>query len=191
MPTSAGSSKQQDSSRKTSTFVLLTMPKPLTVWITINCRNVLKRWGYQTIWLASWEIYMQVKKQQLELDMELQTGCKLGKEYNKTVACHPAYLTYMQSQLSSVSVVFDSLWSHGLQYAGLPCPSPLPRAYSTHVQWLSDNIQPSYPLSSPSQPTFNHSQNQGLSQWVNSSHQVAKVLEFQLQHQRIFRTDFL
>ena len=46
---------------------------------------------------ASWEICMQVKKQQLELDMEQQTGSKLGKEYVKTVYCHPAYLTYMQS----------------------------------------------------------------------------------------------
>ena len=46
---------------------------------------------------ASWEIWMQVKKKQLELDMEQQTGFKLGKEYIKAVYCHPAYLTYMQS----------------------------------------------------------------------------------------------
>ena len=46
---------------------------------------------------ASWEVYMQVKKQQLELDMEQQTGSKLGKEYVKAVYCHPVYLTYMQS----------------------------------------------------------------------------------------------
>ena len=52
---------------------------------------------YQTTWPASWEIHMQVKKQQLELDMELQTGSKSGKEYVKAVYCHPAYLTYMQS----------------------------------------------------------------------------------------------
>ena len=56
-----------------------------------------KRWEYQTTWLASWEICMQVRKQQLELDMEQQTGSKLGKEYIKAVYCHPAYLTYMQS----------------------------------------------------------------------------------------------
>ena len=70
------------------------MPKPLTVWITINCE---KRWEYQTTGPASWETYMQVRKQQLELDMEQQTGSKLGKEYIKAVYCHPAYLTYMQS----------------------------------------------------------------------------------------------
>ena len=71
------------------------MPKPLTVWITTNCGKFLKRWDYQATWPASWEICMQ--KQQLELDMEQQTGSKLGKEYVKAVYCHPAYLTYMQS----------------------------------------------------------------------------------------------
>ena len=73
LPTSAGSSKKQESSRKTSISALLTMPKPLTVWITINCRKFWKRWEYQTTWPASWETYMQVRKQKLELDMEQQT----------------------------------------------------------------------------------------------------------------------
>ena len=69
---------------------------PSTVWITTNCGKFLKRWEYQTTLPASWEICMQVKKQQLELDMEQQTGSKSGKEYVKAVYCHPAYLTYMQ-----------------------------------------------------------------------------------------------
>ena len=56
-----------------------------------------KRWKYQTTLSASREICMQVKKQQLKLDMEQQIGSKLGKEYIKAVCCHPAYLTYMQS----------------------------------------------------------------------------------------------
>ena len=55
-----------------------------------------KRWEYQTTWPASWETYMQVRKQQLELDMEQQTGSKQEKEYVKAVYCHPAYLAYMQ-----------------------------------------------------------------------------------------------
>ena len=59
--------------------------------------KILKSWVYQTTLLSSWEIYMQVKKQQLELDMEQRTGSKLGKEYVKDVYCYPAYLTYMQS----------------------------------------------------------------------------------------------
>ena len=76
LPTSAGSWKKQESSRNTCISALLTMPKPLTVWITTNCGKFFKRWEYQTTWLASWEICMQVRKQQLELDMEQQTGSK-------------------------------------------------------------------------------------------------------------------
>ena len=77
---------------------------------------------------------------------------------------------------------------------GLPVHHQLPESTQTHVHWIGDAIQPSHPLSSPSPPTFNLSQHQGLFQWVSSSHQVATVLEFQLQHlsfQWIFRTDFL
>ena len=75
-----------------------------------------------------------------------------------------------------------------------PVHHQLPELAQTHVHWVSDTIQPSHPLLSPSLPTFNLSQEQGLFQWDSSSHQVAKVLEFQLQHQSfqwIFRTDFL
>ena len=97
LPTSIGSSKNQESSRKTSTFALLTMPKPLTVWITTNCAKFFKKWEYQTTWSDSREICMQIKKQQLELNMEQKTGSKLGKEYIKVVYCHPAYLPYIQS----------------------------------------------------------------------------------------------
>ena len=92
LPTSIGSLKKQESSRKTSISALLTMPKPLTVWITTNCGKSLRRWEYQTTWPASWEICMQ----QLELDVE-QIGSKSGKEYVKAIYCHPTYLTYMQS----------------------------------------------------------------------------------------------
>ena len=77
---------------------------------------------------------------------------------------------------------------------GLPLHHQLLESTQTHVHQVGDTIQTSHPLSSPSPPTFNLSQHQGLFQWVSSSHQVAKVLEFQLQHQSfqwIFRTDFL
>ena len=97
LQTSVGSSKKQESSRKTSTSALLTIPNPLTVWITINCGKSLKRWEYQTTWPASWEICMQIRKQHLESDMEQQIGCKLGKEYVKAVYGNPACLTSMQS----------------------------------------------------------------------------------------------
>ena len=77
--------------------------------------------------------------------------------------------------------------SHPIHYQLLELTQP-------HVYWVGDAIQPSHPLSSPSPPIFNLSQHQGLFQWVSSLHQVAKVLEFQLQHQSfqwIFSTDFL
>ena len=64
LPASIGSLKKQETSRKTSTSTLLTTPNPLTVWITKHCGNFIKRWEYQTTWPASWEICMQVKKQQ-------------------------------------------------------------------------------------------------------------------------------
>ena len=76
LATSTGSLKKQESSRKTSISALLTMSKPSTVWITINCGKFLKRWEYQTTWPASWETCIQIRKQQLELDMEQQTGSK-------------------------------------------------------------------------------------------------------------------
>ena len=76
LPTSDGSWKKQESSRKASISALLRMPKPLTVWITKNCGKFWKRREYQTTWPASWEICMQIRKQQLELDMEQQTSSK-------------------------------------------------------------------------------------------------------------------
>ena len=71
---------------------------------------------------------------------------------------------------------------------GLPVHHQLPEFTQTHVHWVSDATQPSHPLSTPSPPALNLSQHQGLFHWVSSSHQVAKVLEFQLQ---LLRTDFL
>ena len=76
LQTSDGSLKKQESSRKTSISALLTTPKPSTVWITINCGKFWKRWEYQTTWAASCDTCIQVRKQQLELDMEQQTGSK-------------------------------------------------------------------------------------------------------------------
>ena len=103
LPTSIRSLKKQESSRKISTSALLTTPKSWTVWITTNYGKFLKRWEYQTTWPASWETCIQVRKRQLELDMEQQTGSKSGKEYIKAVYCHPAYLTYMQGTSCEIS----------------------------------------------------------------------------------------
>ena len=91
------SKRKQGNSRKTSTSDSLTMLKSLTMWITTNCGKFFKWWEYQITLPVSWETCMPVKKQQLELDMERQTGSKLGKEYVKAIYCHSAYLTFMQS----------------------------------------------------------------------------------------------
>ena len=139
LPTSTGSSKKQENSRKISTSASLTIDfyslsasltilKPLILWIKRNGGKFFKRWEYQTTLSASWETCMQVKKHKLESDMELQTGSKLGKEYIKAVYCHPAYLTYMQSTsckmagwmkhklesrlLEEISITSDMLWHH-------------------------------------------------------------------------------
>ena len=95
LTTSIESSKKQESSRKTSTSALLTMSKPLTVWITTNWK-ILKEMGvpdHLTYLLRN----LYAGQEATELDMEQQTGSTLGKEYVKAVYCHPAYLTYMQS----------------------------------------------------------------------------------------------
>jgi len=87
-------------------------------------------------------------------------------------------ILYISSVQFSCSVVSDSLWPHDHSTPGLPVHHQLPEFTQTHVHWAGDAIQPSHPLSSPSLPAPNPSQHQTLFQWVNSSHEVAKVLEF-------------
>ena len=114
-----------------------------------------------------------------------KTYLDLKDKYNCQICIAP-YLIKANShsvQFSSVqfscSVGSDSLWPHELQHARPPWPSPTPGVHS-HVHRVTDAIQPSHPLSSSSPPAPNPSQHQSLFQWVNSSHEVAKVLEFQL-----------
>ena len=95
LATSVGSLKKQESSRKTSTCSLLTMPKPLTVWITTNWK--IKETGIPDHLICLLINVYASKKQQLEPDVEQWTGSKLGKQYVKVVYFHPAYLTHMQS----------------------------------------------------------------------------------------------
>ena len=96
-------------------------------------------------------------------------------------------------QFSSVAQSWPALCNPmDCSMPGLPVYHQLLEFTQTHVHWVGDAIQPPHPLSSPSPPTFNRSQHQGLFKWVSSSHQVAKVLEFQLQHpsfQWTLRTD--
>ena len=107
---------------------------------------------------------------------------------------HHVHRSVQFSQFSSVTQLLPTLCDPmDCSTPGLPVHHQLPEFTQTHVHWVSDANQPSHLLSSPS-PAFNLSQHQGLFKWVSSSHQVAKVLEFQLRHQSfqwIFRTDFL
>ena len=85
LPTSIGSLKKQESSRKTSIFASLTTPKPLTVWITTDWGKFFKRWEYQATLPAFWEICMQAKKQQLELDLEKWSGSNWERSMSRHI----------------------------------------------------------------------------------------------------------
>ena len=94
------------------------------------------------------------------------------------------HIEFSSDQFSSVAQSCPTLCDPmNRSTPGLPVHHQLPESTQAHVHRVSDAIQPSHPLSSPSPPAPNPSQHQGLFQWVNSSHEVAKVLEFQLQHQ--------
>ena len=97
LATSIGSSKKQESSRKTSTSTLLTTSNAFDCVDRNKLWKILKEMEIPDHLTCFWEICMQFKKQQLELDMEQQTDSKSGKEYIKDVYCHPAYLAYMQN----------------------------------------------------------------------------------------------
>ena len=129
------------------------------------------------------------------------TPLLLGSRFSKFIV----YLTYSSPGITHISRSLDCFHFSSVapscptlcdpmnrSMPGLPVHHQLQEFTQTHVHWVSDAIQPSHPLSSPSPPAFNLSQHQSLFKWVNSSHQVAKVLEFQHQSfQWIFRTDFL
>ena len=162
----------------------------LTVFDNLHfaCKSTLKN-STSSLHLSVDSLDKSYKK----LSKRLDSACKsspylLDPEMQRTKPTVQLNLLLLFSR----SVASDSLWPHGLR--GFPVLHHLPEFTQTHVHWVCDAIQPSHPLSSPSPPAFNLPQHQGLFQWVSSSHQVAKGLEFQLQHQSfqwIFRTDFL
>ena len=88
LPTFVGSQRKQEQSRETSTSASLTTQKLFTLCITTNSGQFLKQYEYHITSLVSWETCMKFKKQQLEPEMQKQTGSKLGKEYGKVVCCH-------------------------------------------------------------------------------------------------------
>ena len=99
LPTSAGSWKKQESSRKTSTSALLTTPKSLTVWITTNWKILKEIWILDHLTCLLRNLYAG-QKTMVRTDREQWTGSRVGKEYVKVIYCHPAYLIYMQSNTS-------------------------------------------------------------------------------------------
>ena len=118
------------------------------------------------------------------------TQCREGQKQKKwlwymvTRDLHAEISAYLQFQFSSVAQSCLTLCDPmSCSMLGLPVHHQLPEPTKTHVHWVGDAIQLSHSLSSPSPPVLNLSQHQGLFKWVNSSHQVAKVLEFQLQPQ--------
>ena len=113
----------------------------------------------------------------------LRLNLSVSAIFKKKKRCTPG-LHSVSVQFSSVSQLCLSLCDPmNCSTPGLPVPHQLLESTQTHFHWVGDAIQPSHPLSSPSPSAPNPSQDQGLFQWVNSSHEVAKVLEFQLQHQ--------
>ena len=130
------------------------------------------------------DLHFQMKRTKLPLYFYSYTRC-VSLWSCPTVQCSVQFCRSVKS---------NPLGPHGLKHARRPVHHQLPEFTQTHVHWVSDVIQPSHSLSSPSPPTFNLSQPQDLFKWVSSLHKVAKILEFQLQHQSfqwIFRTDLL
>ena len=109
-------------------------------------------------------------------------GLKLNIRKTKIMASDPISSLQFSSFTESCPTLRDPL-NHSTP--GLPVHHQLPESTQTHVHCIDDAIQPSYPLFSPSPPALNLSQHQGLFKWVSSPYQVAKVLEFQLQHQSL------
>ena len=126
-------------------------------------------------------IWQKVKRTEEPLDESEKGGWKAGLKFNihktKTMASGPIRSDQIRSVAQSCPTLWDPM---NRSTPGLPVHHQLPEFTQTHVYQVGDAIQPSHPLSSPSPPAPNPSQHQSLFQWVNSSHEVAKVLEFQL-----------
>ena len=151
--------------------------------------------SYIMLWRSRANLKDYLKKEVLRQFLWELSMVSWNPETNGIHSTFLAVQSHQSVQFSSVAQSCLTLCNRmNCSTPGLPVHQQLPEFTQTHVHWVHDSIQPSHPLSSPSPPAPNPSQHQGLFQWVSSSHQVAKVLEFQLQHQSfqwIFRTDFL
>ena len=132
-----------------------------------------------------WWTYLQGSSGDRDIENRLWTWAVLAGRKEKVGQVERVAWKHIHSvQFSSVAQSCPALWDPvNRSTPGLPVHHQLPESIQTHVHGVGDAFQPSHPLSSPSPPAINLSQNQGLLKWVSSSHEVAKVLEFQLQHQ--------
>ena len=178
-------------------FSLLESATNLSLCLSLNsfCHKISKTWIHEGSCFQIFRIVVAV----------VQSLSCVQIFVNSWNAAHLASLSFTISQsllklvsIESVSSVTQlcptRCNSMDCSTPGFPVHHQLPDLAQTHVHWVSDAIQPSPPLSSTSPPALYLSQHQGLFQWVSSLHQVARVLEFQLQHQSfqwIIRTDFL
>ena len=167
-----------------------------------GCRNTIWVPFPSWSWLCEAGFWWSHNNMIIQLDSSSsQWGCILGGGFcQQTQLRHYPNCLILNSlesgpQFSSVTRLCPTLCDPtDCNTPGFPVHHQLPELTQTHVYWVGDTIQPSHLLSSPSLPTVNLSQHQGLFKWVSSLHQVTKVLEFQLQHQSfqwVFRTDFL
>ena len=134
-----------------------------------------------------WKIHLSMRETQVQSLVWEDLTCRRATK----LMHHNCWPCTLSSVAQSCPILCDPL---DCSMPGLPVHHQLLEFTQTHVHWVGDAMQPSHPLSSPSAPAFNLSQHQGLFQWVSSSHQVAKVLEYQHQHQSfqwIFRADLL
>ena len=146
--------------------------------VLIKCGTQPAFWvGFLTRW--NWKIKLEFLR-----EMPSTLSCPFSLQY-LTPCRYKNALCFIRaaSVQFSHSVLSDFLWPHGLQHSGPLSLSPTPGASSNSCPSTCDAIQPSHPLPLSSPPAFNLSQHQGLFQWVGSLYHVAKVLEFQLQHQ--------
>ena len=157
----------------------LTLPPPLPQKAKEERKTCYSKWKKE-----EWVIQFRTEwtSEQRKKIISLDRGITMAKGVNSS------------RKYDSISVQFSRSVVSDSVTPGLPVHHQHTELAQTHVHQVGDSIQPSHPLSYSPLPAFNLSQHQSLFQWVSSSHQVAKVLEFQLQHQsfqRIFRTDFL
>ena len=174
------------------------MLKVLTMWITTNWK-ILKEMGIPDHLTSLLRNLYAGQEATVRTRHGTMDWLQIGKGVHQGCILSPClsnlYVEFNSVQFSSASQLCLTLCNPmDCNMPGFPVHHQLQELSQIHVHQVSDAIQPSHPLSSPSPPAFNLSQHQGLFQSVSSSHQMAKVLELQLQHQSfqwIFRVDFL